>query len=192
MCSISEQMQDTMNVHPVDQQSSYRVEDVFLISLKKIEGATCTKATIYSGFYSGIGVSVLEEDLPDETISPKLWKKLIDIDAKLNLILEKLIQNSDGFNQARNRQVFICEEEIRIITPDGFSTEDIIEIKLLLPVTSPVWLVLYGRVSHIRNVSSDLNEIEIQFFEMPDDVKQVLGYYLMNRQREIIRKIRAK
>jgi hypothetical protein len=135
---------------------------------------------------------VLEEDLPDEAISPKLWKKLIDIDAKLNLILEKLIQKSDGFNHAQNRQVFICEEDIRIITTDEFSTGDIIEMKLLLPVTSPVWLVLYGKVSHVRNVTSDQNEIEIQFFEMPDDVKQVLGYYLMNRQREIIRKIRAK
>ncbi len=193
MCSISEPMQESMNVQSVESQSSYRVEDVFLISLKKIEGATCTKATIFSGFYSGIGLSVLEEDLPDETISPRLWKKLIDIDAKLNLILEKLIRSSDGFNQAQNRQVFICEEDIRIITPDEFSTGDIIEMKLLLPVTSPVWLVLYGKVSrHTRNITPDQNEIEIRFFEMPDDVKQVLGYYLMNRQREIIRKIRQR
>lgn len=181
-----------MNAQPIEPQSSYRVEDVFLIALKKIEGATCTRATIYSGYYSGIGLSVIEEDLPDETISPKLWKKLIDIDAKLNLILEKLIQNSDGFNQAQNRQISVSEEDIRIISPDRFSIDDIVEIKLLLPVTSPVWLVLYGKVSHIGNVTNDLHEIEIQFFEQPDDVKQVLGFYIMNRQREIIRKIRQR
>lgn len=181
-----------MNVQTVEPQSSYRVEDVLLIALKKIEDAACTKARIYSGFYSGIGISILEDDLPDETISPRLWKKLVTIDAKLNSILEKLIQNSDGFNQAQNRQVFINEEGIRILTSDGFASGDFIEIKILLPVTTPVWIILYGRVFHIRIVTSDQNEIGIQFLEMPDDVKQIMGYYLMNRQREIVRKLRQR
>lgn len=181
-----------MDVQAVGQQSSYRVEDVLLIALKKIEDASCTKAMIYSGFYSGIGLSVLEEDLPDETISPKLWKKLISIDAKLNSILEKLIQNSDGFNQAQNRQVSISEEDIRVLTSDGFITGDFIEIKMLLPVNTPVWIILYGRVIHVGIVTTEQNEVWIQFSETADDVKQVMGYYLMNRQREIVRKLRQR
>ena len=111
-----------MDVQAVEHQSSFRVEDVLLIALKKIEDISCTKAMIYSGFYSGIGLSVLEEDMPDETINPRLWKKLISMDAKLNLILEKLIQSSDGFNQAQNRQLSLSEEDIRILTPDVFDS----------------------------------------------------------------------
>ncbi len=176
----------------VEQQTSFRVEDVLLIALNKIEDISCTKARIYSGFYSGIGLSVLEEDLPDETINPRLWKKLISIEAKLNLILEKLIQNSDGFNQAQNRQSSISEEDIRILTPDVFATGDFIEIKMLLPVNTPVWIILYGRVSQARNITSDQNEISVHFSEMADDVKQILGYYLLNRHREIVRKLRQQ
>jgi len=181
-----------MDVQTVGQQSSYHVEDVLLIALKKIEDASCIKAMIYSGFYSGIGLSVLEDDLPDETISPKLWKKLISIDAKLNSILEKLIQNSDGFNQAQNRKVSVSEDDVRILAPDDFTTGDLIEIKMLLPLNTPVWIILYGRVLHVGIVTTEQNEIWIQFSEMADDVRQIMGYYLMNRQREIVRKLRQR
>ena len=180
-----------MCVQSVEHQSSLRVEDVLLIALKKIEDDSCTKAMIYSGFYSGIGLSVLEEDLPDETINPRLWKKLISIDAKLNLILEKLIQNSDGFNQAQNRQVSLSEEDVRILTPDVFATGDLVEIKILLPFNSPVWVVIYGMVSQFRIIVSEENEVWIRLSEMADDVKQIMGYYLFNRQREIVRKLRS-
>jgi len=180
-----------MCVQSVEHQSSLRVEDVLLIALKKIEDDSCTKAMIYSGFYSGIGLSVLEEDLPDETISPRLWKKLISIDAKLNLILEKLIQNSDGFNRAQNRQVSLSEEDVRILTPDVFATGDLVEIKILLPFNSPVWVVIYGMVSQFKIIVSEENEVWIRLSEMADDVKQIMGYYLFNRQREIVRKLRS-
>ncbi len=181
-----------MGVQTVEHQSSFRVEDVLLIALIKIEDISCTKAMLYSGFYSGIGLSVLEEDMPDETINPRLWKKLISIDAKLNLILEKLIQNGDGFKQAQNRQLSLSEEDIRILTPDVFATGDFIEIKMLLPVNTPVWIILYGRVSQVRSITSEQNEIWIQYSEMADDVKQIMGYYLLNRQREIVRKLRQQ
>ncbi len=173
-------------------QSLFRVEDVILLNVGKIDSdSLCTKAQIYSGFYSGIGISVLEEDIPDESISPKLWKKLIAIDAKLNLIMEKLILNTEGFNQAQYRKVSISEEDICILSPDVFSVGDFTEIKMMLPFNTRVWIILYGKVSQIRDKSSGENEITILFSEMSDDVKQVLGYYLMNRQREIVRKLRS-
>jgi hypothetical protein len=181
-----------MGEQVVEHQSSFRVDDVLLIALKKIKDISCTKARLYSGFYSGIGLSVLEEDPPDDTTNLRLWKKLIAIDAKLNLILEKLIQNSDGFNQAQNRQSSISEEDIRVLTPDVFAAGDFIEIKMLLPVNAPVWIILYGRVSQAKTITSDQNEISIHFSEMADDVKQVLGYYLLNRHREIVRKLRQQ
>ncbi len=180
-----------MEIQSVEDQPSLRVEDVLLIALKKIEDISRTKARIYSGFYSGIGLSVLEEDLPDETINPILWKKLISIDAKLNLILEKLIQNSDGFNQAQNRQVSLSEEDIRILTPDVFSADDFIEIKMQLPMNPPVWIILYGMVSRFKILKAEENEVWIRYSEMADDVKQIMGHYLFNRQREIVRKLRS-
>ena len=181
-----------MSIQSTEHPSSLRVEDVLLIALKRIEDISRTKARIYSGFYSGIGLSVLEEDLPDETINPRLWKKLISIDAKLNSILEKLIQNSDGFNQAQNRQVSLSEEDIRIQTPDILAADDLVEIKILLPVNAPVWIILYGLVSRFRALTSEENEVWIRFSEMADDVKQILGYYLFNRHREIVRKLRQQ
>ena len=60
--SYVEEMRSIMDVQAVEQQSSFHVDDILLIALKKIEDISCTKAMIYSGFYSGIGLSVLEED----------------------------------------------------------------------------------------------------------------------------------
>jgi hypothetical protein len=174
------------------QSKSFHVDDVLLLALNGIETeVSCAKARVYSGFYSGIGISILEEDLPDESVSPRLWKKLSTIDAKLNLILEKLIGNSEGFNQAQNRQVSINEEEIRILTSDAFENGDIVEIKMLLPVNTPVWVILYGKVLQIEKKASEQNDMLIAFLEMDDDVRQLMGYYLLNRHREIIRKLRS-
>lgn len=174
------------------ENSSFRVEDVILLVIRKIDSdSLCTRAQVYSGFYSGIGISVLEEDIPDENISPKLWKKLIAIDAKLNSIMEKLILNTEGFNQAQYRKVSFSEEDICILTSDIFTAGDFTEIKMLLPLSPQVWIILYGKVTQVRHVSSGENEIMILFSEMSDDVKQVMGFYLMNRQREIVRKLRS-
>jgi len=184
--------EQAMNEKTAEHHSSFRVEDVLLLAIERLEtDISCTKAKIYSGFYSGIGVSVLAEDIPDDTINPKLWKKLTTIDAKLNLILEKLIQQSEGFSHAQNRKVSLSDEDIQILTSDTFAPEDYVEIKMLLPVHTPVWIVLYGRVILVRAVAADQNEVEIQFTEMDDDVRQVMGYYLLNRHREIVRKIRS-
>jgi len=174
------------------QNSIFRIEDILLLALKKMETeAACTKARVYSGFYSGIGVSVLEEDLPDETVSPRLWKKLSSIDAKLNLILEKLAVSGEGFDRAQNRQVSVSDEDIRIWAPEILSVGDYVEIKMQLPVNTPVWIILYGKVIQATSIPVGQNEIWIQFSEMADDVKQIMGYYLFNRQREIARKQRA-
>ncbi len=181
-----------MTTGAAERQSSFRVDDILPVILKKLESEeACTKARLYAGFYAGVGVSVLDEELPDESINPKIWKKLIAIDTKLNLILEKLVQHSEGFSQAENRQVSVSDEDIRVITPEVFSLNDLLEIKVLLPVNAPTWVILYGRVMDIHAASSRQNDVTIQFSEMDDDIRQVVGFYVMNRQREIVRKLRS-
>ncbi len=176
----------------MEQQSSFRVDDILPVILKKLDsGASCTKAKLYAGFYSGIGVSVLDEEPPDDTINPKIWKKLVAIDTKLNLVLEKLVQHSEGFSQAEDRKVSVSDEDIRIVTPETFVSDDFLEMKLLLPVNTPTWVILYGRVTNVIPVASGQNEVSVKFSEMDDDIRQVVGFYIMNRQREIVRKLRS-
>jgi len=187
-------MEDCGHKDPyIERREYFRVEDVLPIMTRKLEcGGQCVRARVFSGFFSGFGVSSLFEDVADETISPRLWKLLIDMNTKLGLILDKLYLDGEGLSRAESRPVSLSASGIRFSAQESYEIGDFLEIKMLIPVHPPVWIVAYGKVVRIDQSSCpSQRDIAIDFDEMDEEVTEVINHYTLKRQREMIRKQRG-
>ncbi|MBF0516206.1 MAG: PilZ domain-containing protein [Nitrospirae bacterium] len=175
-----------------EQRDFFRVDDSLSIVVKKINGkSTARKSKIISEF--GKEMSNLRSysvDIPDETVSPVLWKMLLDIDMKLGLVLDKLSLQKEGLVDAEEKDVNISASGIRLACRTQFVKGDLVEVKMLLPSSPPVGLVVYGHVVMTACLSNGDCEVSINFTNVEEDVRDEIIRYTLNRQREIMRKQR--
>ena len=163
----------------------FRVDDTFPIVVKKI---SCDPSAIKSRIIAGINAKPAGLDTPDSSVSPRVWDMLLDINAKLGLILDKLYFENEGLTHAQDTPVNVSASGIRLTMQENAETGDILEIKMSLPLSPPVGIVAYGEV--MRAVKQDNGNIEValQFINMDDDVRDEIIQYTFKRQRELSRK----
>ncbi|MCG6551100.1 MAG: PilZ domain-containing protein [Candidatus Magnetominusculus sp. LBB02] len=170
----------------------FRVDDCLSIVIKKINSVSAhKKSKIISEF--GKEMSDLRSyavDIPDENVSPVLWKMLLDIDMKLGLILDKLSLEKEGLADAEEREVNISASGVRLAYPHKFDEGDLVEVKMLLPSSPPVGLIVYGKVVMVACMEQSDCELSINFINIEEDVRDEIIRYTLNRQREILRKQR--
>ncbi|WP_420266277.1 PilZ domain-containing protein [Candidatus Magnetominusculus dajiuhuensis] len=175
-----------------EQRDFFRVDDSLSIVVKKVDGAAAhKKSKIISEF--GKEMSNLRSyavDIPDETVSPVLWKMLLDIDMKLGLVLDKLSLEKEGLVNAEEKAVNISASGVRLKCSNHFKKGDSVEIKMLLPSSPPVGLIVYGHVVMTACLKTGECEVSINFVNVEEDVKDEIIRYTLNRQREILRKQR--
>jgi hypothetical protein len=175
----------------IERREYFRVRDVLPIIVQRIEDMAGKKSRVLSGYYSGLGNSRCAEDPPDGIVSPRLWKVLCDINSKLDLILDKLSGKTEETANAQVKEVSLSVSGLNISTEDEFSVGDLVEVKIFLPLHPPVWVVVYGNVTRITEISSREHEVAVHFNEVEDEVRDTLSYYTIKRQREIIMKQRS-
>lgn len=169
----------------------FRVDDAFPVDLRKIEGTIPVKR---SRVFFGYPVERNEQEVeaPDETISPRLWKLLTDINTKLSLILEKLQFDEEGFINAEVRHVNVSASGIRFRTDKKVEVGDTVEIKMLLPTCPPTGIITYGSVVRSRDLGDGKYEVALHFTDIEDEVRDEIIQYTLKRQRELIRKQRKQ
>jgi hypothetical protein len=175
-----------------EQRDFFRVDDCLSIVVNKIKGEiTHKKSKIISEF--GREMSNLRSygvDIPDETVSPVLWKMLLDIDMKLGLVLDRLSLDKEGLVDAEEKEVNISASGVRLKCTTQFAQGDLVEIKMLLPSSPPVGLIVYGNVVMVACLQTGECEVSINFVNLEEDVRDEIIQYTLNRQREILRKQR--
>jgi len=165
----------------------FRVDDVFPVIYRIIDGkGRCTESRIFSGF----GLDVEELDVLDETVSPRVWKMLVDINAKLEMILEKLNLENEGLTRAESIPVNISASGIRFFIDQPVEIGSMFELKMLLPVYPPVGVLAQGVVVRIEAPVGGKYETSLRFIDLIDEVRDVIIQYTLKRQREIIRRQR--
>ncbi len=164
----------------------FRVDDVFPVLVRKISDKAAPKKC---RLIAGIGVESPDDSVvPDGTVSPQLWKMLVDINAKLEMILEKLSLESEGLTQAHSTPVNVSASGIRLTIPETVSCGDTVEVKMSLPVYPPVGIVACGEVLRAAPNNQGGCEVALQFIDMDDDVRDQIIHYTFNRQREMNRR----
>ncbi len=172
-----------------ENRSYFRVDDYFPVVSRKIgEEAECAASKIFSGY----GIEIQDEAFSDETVNPRLWKMLVAINSKVQMILDKLQFESEGLTHVKNRRVNLSASGIRFGMDERVEVGDLLEIKMLLPTYPPTGILAYGKVVKVIDREDGTHEVSLHFHNMDDDVRDEIIQYALKRQREIIKKERER
>lgn len=163
----------------------FRVDDVFPVLVKKIAAEERGRR---SRLVSLKGTPPPQPEVPDASFSPQAWKLLLDINAKLDFILEKTYLESEGLTQATGMPVTISASGVRLELSEIFSVGEIAEIKMSLPMYPPAVIVAIGEVVRVAALKNGRTDVAFRFINMEEDVRDVIIQYTFKRQREVKRK----
>jgi hypothetical protein len=136
------------------------------------------------------GESVLAEfkslPNPDDQLMAQ-W--LQSINAKLNEIIRMMTLQHDGFNCLNITKVNISGGGMSLHTPESFFPGDVLEIKVMMGLQTPVAFFLYGEVVEITTPHPEYNT-SIQFINMDEFVRGEIIRFVFETEREILREKR--
>jgi hypothetical protein len=167
----------------------FRVDDRFPVLYKKVNAG---ETLLESRFYGGYGQEIAELETTDDTVNPRLWRMLVDINTKLGLILERLNIEGEGLAKAERIAVNISASGIRFAVDHAVEMGDLIEVKLLLPTNPAVGIVAYGKVVRIERPESAGTMVSLHFMDLTEEVRDAIIQYTLKRQRDIVRRYREQ
>jgi hypothetical protein len=168
----------------------FRVDDAFPVDFRKVDNVLFKRSKVFLG-YPAERIEP-EVEAPDESISPKLWRLLTDINTKLSMILEKLQFDEEGFFKAEVRHVNVSASGIKFRTEEKVEIGQTVEIKMLLPTCPPTGIITYGSVVRSKDLGNGQYEVALHFKDIEDEVRDEIIQYTLKRQREIIRRQRQQ
>jgi len=170
-----------------ERREYFRVDDLLPTSIKKVdEEYAKMKGKTIPGLQSGVGYPTDTDENPDESINPVIWRMLTDINRKLTVLLDQMYLTSQGLSNIPIKKVSLSASGIRVLCEETFEPGDCVEIKTLLTANCSFWVVLYGKVMRVTQISGSQWEVGVEFFEMGDEVRNAVSTYMISRQRETI------
>ncbi|PMP67009.1 MAG: hypothetical protein C0190_04190 [Thermodesulfobacterium geofontis] len=127
------------------------------------------------------------KDTLDEGLNS--WLKLIN--AKLDYLISILTREKEGFNDLPLQKINISEKGIRFPSKTPYEIGDLVEIKTVIDIYQPVGFYLYGEVLRCEK-REDIYEVAIKFVNLPKDIKEKLSYFILCKERELIRELRSE
>ncbi len=125
------------------------------------------------------------QDTMDEALNN--WLKLIN--AKLDYLIGLLTREKEGFGDLPLQKVNLSEKGISLKCHEKLNSGDYVEIKIVLDLFGPLGFYLYGRVVWAKDAPEG-TLIGVEFVKLPIDIKEKLGLYILNKERELIREKR--
>ncbi|MCI4453697.1 MAG: PilZ domain-containing protein [Thermodesulfobacterium sp.] len=125
------------------------------------------------------------QDTMDEALNN--WLKLIN--AKLDYLIGLLTREKEGFGDLPLQKVNLSEKGISLKCPEKLNSGDFVEIKIVLDLFGPLGFYLYGRVVWAKDAPQG-TLIGVEFVKLPLDIKEKLGLFILNKERELIREKR--
>jgi hypothetical protein len=167
----------------------FRVDDTFPVIHKKVNAG---EALPESRIYAGYGQEIAELETTDDTMNPRLWRMLVNINAKLGLILERLDIEGEGLTKAERIAVNISASGIRFAVNNAFEIGDLIEVKMLLPTNPAVGIVAYGKVVRVEKSEAAGPVLSLHFINLTEEIRDAIIQYTLKRQRDIVRRYREQ
>jgi hypothetical protein len=167
----------------------FRVDDTFPVIHKKVIAG---EAQPESRIYAGYGQEIADLETTDDTVNPRLWRMLVDINAKLGLILERLNIEGEGLTKAERIAVNISASGIRFAVDHAVEMSDLIEVKMLLPTNPAVGIIVYGKVVRIEKREAAGPVVSLHFIDLTEEVRDAIIQYTLKRQRDIVRRYREQ
>jgi hypothetical protein len=133
------------------------------------------------------GDSTLPEyQLPNDLTDPALTEWLKMLNAKLDTVLSLMTKEQDKSPRICQKKVNISGGGLSFDTHEEYKIRDLLEIKMLLPVTLSSTLYIYGEVVDVRK-RDDYFQTAVKFITIDDDIREQIVQFVFKTQRDIIR-----
>ncbi|MBF0463640.1 MAG: PilZ domain-containing protein [Nitrospirae bacterium] len=178
-----------LRIQGSEKRDYFRVDDTFPVVITKITGNPFERKSKIISEY-GLELSDMRTysvDVPDENISPVLWKMLVDINMKIGLILDRLFLEHEGLMKAPERAVSISGSGIRLLLDEKYELHENVSVKMLLPSSPPIGVTVIGVVVLSEKVMGAQYDTAISFTNIEEGVRDEIIQYTLKRQREVLR-----
>lgn len=128
------------------------------------------------------------KDTIDESLNS--WLKLIN--AKLDYLINLLTREKEGFNDLPLLKVNISEKGVRFPSEIPFEIGDFVEIKTVMDIYQPLGFYLYGEVLRCEKKEEKIYEVAVKFINLPKDIREKISYFILQKERELIRELRSE
>jgi c-di-GMP-binding flagellar brake protein YcgR len=112
------------------------------------------------------------------------------INRKLDLLLNTLGAQKQGFNSLPVRQINISGGGLSFPSPEPFTRGDVVEVMMVLASSASVALYVYGEVVAVDR-RNDGFEIGLKFVAMGDQIREEICRFVFERERQILREKRG-
>jgi len=136
-----------------------------------------------------------EASLPEYQIPPEVedillaeWLKMLN--AKLDAIISALAENTEKVPVISQRLVNISGGGLGFDSAEQYKIGDMLEIKVMLPITPVYTLYIYGEVVDIR-LNEGRYHTAVKFVTIDDDIRDHIVKFVFKTQRDILRKKRG-
>ena len=163
-------------------REAVRIDVTIPLEVKKIKKEEVEKLTSRIVGDMPLFSYVPLKDTVDEALN--IWLKLIN--AKLDYLINLLTREKEGFNNLPYEKVNISEKGMRFPYKEPLNIGDYVEIKTVLDIYQPLGFYLYGKVVRCEKAGQNY-EIAVEFVNLPIDIKEKIGFYVLQKEREIIR-----
>lgn len=126
------------------------------------------------------------KDTLDEALNN--WLKLIN--AKLDYLINLLTREKEGFNELPLKKVNISEKGLRFPSDAPFEVGSFVEVKAVLDLYEPLGFYLYGKIIRSEK-KEDYYEVALEWINLTPDIREKLGLYILQKERELIREKRG-
>lgn len=134
--------------------------------------------------------SVPEFQLPPEVDDIVLAEWLKMLNAKLDVIMGTLAEQKEAMPLMSQKMVNISGGGLSIESSENYNRGDILEMKMILPLTPASTLYIYGEVVDVR-VKDNHYHTAVKFIQIDDEVRDHVVRFVFKTQRDILRKKRG-
>jgi len=180
-----------------EKRNYFRVNDLISIlitplNISKDEKAAFLKTAKSSKAFSMMdtsGLTVMDGDhvSVDYYEDKKLFHMVEEIKTKLDYVINYLMLDQEGLNDAKKKMVNISASGIMFSLDGPVSIDDVMEVKFLLPTYPPVAVFAYGEVKRIKPLDDNKFEVALEYINMGETVRDEIVQYTLTHQREQIR-----
>jgi hypothetical protein len=130
-------------------------------------------------------------DPPNDVEDPQLAEWLRFLNVKMDMILRHLDAEHENSNNMLLKSVVIGGGGVSLISPERYSLRDMLEVKMLLPLSTPLLLYLYCEVVQSEE-RCDGYFTALRFIPMDDSIRDKILRFVFEKEREILRSKRKE
>ena len=136
-------------------------------------------------FVSG-ETEIPDYQLPADVNDPVLAEWLKMLNAKLDAIAGSLTVRNEQSPRISQKKINISGGGLSFDSPDKYDIGDMLEIKMILPITLSSTFYVYGEVVDVRE-REDFFQTAVKFMTIDDDIREHIVQFVFKAQRDMLR-----